>query len=644
MSKRSISSPSPPPEAKRLQKVNKGLANTIYEPLPQGEFIRVLKLQPGKAEDDIQCSLETIGIGTSKDAYEAISYVWGDVKHTVDVWCNGLQVPITASLASALRNFRHHSEPRLLWADALCINQKDDQEKGHQVKRMGQVYANAKCVLVWLGCDVNNVAADTFALICEANAYFGGSFAKARNKARRMELFEKPYPISIDQDRWSGVVKLFKFPWFERVWTVQEVAVAAECRMFWGSANVDVADVLEICVWFWAKQDFYVTVRDIVGSIKRRSRKSIALYFQYNTNRPVSWQQSRAGLTHIATLYKEQTLCGILRTSRKLKATDPRDHVYAFLGCPVAKDGDGRTLVDADYTPSILVLNIRLACALMKNPTEGPIALSAVCHESRESLLNSGYPSWVPAWHVPGQHRVRIMDPSYWYRAGGSTKFFTTISPDEEDFLTVGGFVFDKVIWSSNTIQGDMTGLSYTHPNPAAHGSDELPIDTLLNHVFQTATGLGLAIRREDIVCTLKLGYPARSSSHSFSHRRQKKELEAYRRKTRLARSSGVETAEWTIREKYHALNFEKTLGICNRQKVFLTENGRLGIIPVGKLVETGDVCCIIFGATVPFLLTPAKDGRHRLISNCYIHGAMDGAVVQQFAGSDLSDCRIIIE
>ncbi|CAN9429545.1 unnamed protein product [Alternaria alternata] len=495
MSKRSISSPSPPPEAKRLQKVNKGLANTIYEPLPQGEFIRVLKLQPGKTEDDIECNLDIIDIGTSEDSYEAISYVWGNANDTIDVQCNGLLVPITASLANALRHFRHPSGPRLLWADALCINQKDDQEKGHQVKRMGEVYANAKRVLVWLGCDVNNVAADTFALICEANAYFGGSFAKARNKARRMELFEKPYPISIDQDRWSGVVKLFKFPWFERVWTVQEVAVAAECRMFWGSANVDVADVLEICVWFWAKQDFYVTVRDIVGSIKHRSRKSIALYFQYNTNRPVSWQQSRAGLTHIATLYKEQTLCGILRTSRKLKATDPRDHVYAFLGCPVAKDREGCTLVDADYTSSIHDLDIRLAHALMRCPAEGPFTLSAVHHESRESLLNNACPSWVPAWHVPGQYRVRIMDPRHWYRASGSKKFFATISPDEEGLLTIGGFVFDKVIWSSNTIHCHRTGLSYTHPNPTARESDELPIDTLLNHVVQTATGLELAIR-----------------------------------------------------------------------------------------------------------------------------------------------------
>jgi hypothetical protein len=414
--------------------------------------------------------------------------------------------------------------------------------------------------------------------------------------------------------------------------------------MLWGSASVDIADVLEICVWLDLNRDFYLTIRRIIGSIRYRSRKSIALYFQYNTNRSVSWQQSRVGLAFVAARYKDQTLCKVLRASRSLKATEPRDHVYAFLGCPVAKDGEGRTLVDADYTSSIHDLNIRLACALMKSLTEGPLVLSAVYHRSRESLLNGGYPSWVPAWHVSGRRFGRIMDPRYWYRASGSTKFFATISPDEEGLLTVGGFVFDKVVWISNTIQHDRESLSYIHPNPTVRGSDELPIDTLSDHVVQTATGLGLAIRREVIVRTLMQGYPAERSNESVSDERQKEHLEAYKKKTRVARSSGVKAVEWTAREKQHALRFEEDLHPMNRSKLFLTVNGRLWILPRGDLVEFGDICCIIFGATVPFLLTRVKDGRHKLVSDCYIHGAMDGAVVQQFAGSDLSDRRIIIE
>ncbi|KAI4646467.1 uncharacterized protein J4E79_010529 [Alternaria viburni] len=218
----------------------------IYKALPVGEFIRVLKLQPGETDQDIRCSLEIVGIEDSKATYEAISYVWGDAKNTVNIWCNGLRVPITASLADALRNFRRTSKPRVLWADALCINQKDDREKGHQVERMGEVYTNAKRTLVWLDRDNQDIAEDAFALMCETNTYLADSFFQADQNFYKMRPFAKPYPICMEKERWRGVAQLFEFPWFRRVWTVQEAAIAKECRLYWGSVSIDIADVLEM--------------------------------------------------------------------------------------------------------------------------------------------------------------------------------------------------------------------------------------------------------------------------------------------------------------------------------------------------------------------------------------------------------------
>ncbi|KAI4957284.1 hypothetical protein J4E86_005758 [Alternaria arbusti] len=197
MSKRRIESPSSPPETKRPKVCDETQNDTIYRPLPLGDFIRVLRLQPGDNDHDINCGLEIVDIEQSKGSYEAISYVWGDPNDTVEVQCDGLRVPITISLADALRNFRHTSEPRVLWADALCINQKDDQEKGHQVKRMGEVYANAKRTLVWLGCDEPNIGADTFALILEANQYFATSFSRANQKTRKMVKGREPLRFTL---------------------------------------------------------------------------------------------------------------------------------------------------------------------------------------------------------------------------------------------------------------------------------------------------------------------------------------------------------------------------------------------------------------------------------------------------------------
>ena len=43
--------------------------------------------------------------------------------------------------------------PTYLWTDAICINQLDDAEKANQVALMGEIYARAGCVFVWVGQD-----------------------------------------------------------------------------------------------------------------------------------------------------------------------------------------------------------------------------------------------------------------------------------------------------------------------------------------------------------------------------------------------------------------------------------------------------------------------------------------------------------
>jgi len=39
----------------------------------------------------------------------------------------------------------------VLWADAICIDQQNIEERGTQVQLMGMIYWKADRVLVWLG-------------------------------------------------------------------------------------------------------------------------------------------------------------------------------------------------------------------------------------------------------------------------------------------------------------------------------------------------------------------------------------------------------------------------------------------------------------------------------------------------------------
>lgn len=88
--------------------------------------------------------------------YKALSYNWGGFQHeprkgVPKVLVDGHQINLTQNLYSALRHVRRPDQNIFLWADAICVNQDDPREKGHQVKQMGYIYKNAEEVLIWLG-------------------------------------------------------------------------------------------------------------------------------------------------------------------------------------------------------------------------------------------------------------------------------------------------------------------------------------------------------------------------------------------------------------------------------------------------------------------------------------------------------------
>lgn len=56
----------------------------------------------------------------------------------------------TRNLFGAVKRLRFPNQDRVLWIDALCINQKDAAERSHQVALMAKVYRQAKDVIAWL--------------------------------------------------------------------------------------------------------------------------------------------------------------------------------------------------------------------------------------------------------------------------------------------------------------------------------------------------------------------------------------------------------------------------------------------------------------------------------------------------------------
>jgi hypothetical protein len=188
-----------------------------YQGLPTQDHIRIIVLEPGSGDDPIRCILRTVPLDEAGCQYEAISYVWGSPNNVTEIECDGQMISVTVSLASALRRFRFPIDQRIVWSDALSINQHNCDEKGFQVRRMGSIYEKARRVLCWLGPDHLAIAKGCFDLIREANRQIAQQW---KNEWSSKNYHYDVYLSDLMSDKrdWHKFKDLLELPWFERAW------------------------------------------------------------------------------------------------------------------------------------------------------------------------------------------------------------------------------------------------------------------------------------------------------------------------------------------------------------------------------------------------------------------------------------------
>lgn len=132
------------------------LSRYKYDPLLDSSTqVRLVKLPPGHFQDEVKVEITTTCLTRdSIPKYEALSYTWGDISDTIDIKVgpNGEQdLAVTKSLSQALRYLRYETEARVMWIDAICVDQKNFTERSSQVQRMADIYTLAERVIIWLG-------------------------------------------------------------------------------------------------------------------------------------------------------------------------------------------------------------------------------------------------------------------------------------------------------------------------------------------------------------------------------------------------------------------------------------------------------------------------------------------------------------
>ncbi|KIN02711.1 hypothetical protein OIDMADRAFT_119868, partial [Oidiodendron maius Zn] len=130
---------------------------TVHRSVPldlQKRESRLLVLCPAFAQnDELVCNLFHASFDDELKIpkYEALSYEWGSLLPSYNLIINGAPFSIRKNLHDALISLRNQREGRVLWIDAICINQTDDAEKSQQVQIMHLIYSKADRVIGWLG-------------------------------------------------------------------------------------------------------------------------------------------------------------------------------------------------------------------------------------------------------------------------------------------------------------------------------------------------------------------------------------------------------------------------------------------------------------------------------------------------------------
>lgn len=562
-----------------------------YETLPSG-YIRYLLLRPGESGDPIACSIHVTELENSTP-FEAISYVWGTPERTEPIECGGKTLYITVNLRNSLLAFRRLDEARALWADSICINQADNEEKAQQVSIMAEIFRKSTRTLICLGSnDAGEHAKAAAGVITAVNHMMDKVF---HDKDFSWEPDSFPFPHAdeplLSDPRWESVATLTSQPWFKRGWVVQEAALSPVAEIIWGGVHIDWLHFLRAYSWVQAR--------------------AISILFNIFQARSISWLH----VLHFERLLPREhkvfrlvghdqppTLLHILSSGRALGVTDPRDRIYAYLSLPDSTIFQGPQLktLKPDYSKAHLQVYHDFACAYLE---ASGMDLDLLGHTQNFGHTDpaADCPSWVPLWFV---HNYFTIYRTY-------SRRHSSQSPDrmpslpclvDRNTLKVRGVQIGSVQHVTETFSVDDT--SETVGRAWQEVRD-------LNTKLQLGNSPYYASATQAFLGTLAAGdyrgdldewesHEAAYMDHIQKRTTQQMGGTESRTKT-LPRAEDGEDMTAGMAEVHHNI-----MHTAHNRKLVVSDRGYYGLAPYP--VAKGDAICIIFGAKSPFILRQVSD------------------------------------
>lgn len=649
----------------------------MYDKLSQeAREIRILFLLPGDVDVDISCKLVTVSLDNLPD-YEALSYTWGDPTVKVPIRVNENVLQVTPNLNNALRHLRRRNEKRVLWVDAICINQDDLGEKSYQIPFMGEIYSRTTNCLAWLGLETAHTkqAIATALALGEDKHYYETPLYRVATNGEYVAQMETTNRMTAElypslESGWDRVLQL-KRDFDARKGTKQTTSsadpseMAREYRMIMAffqccseciivnekaiaypdPASLEVSEAW--CsnpywsrIWIlqeinlpqkvtlvWSESSFSMDKLTGTGSwTSRHQRCCLNEGHEYLNPLNSNYLSAKAALARFAESLQriEQA-----RTIFAARGSDQHPlslkHITHGRFCSNPRDyvygllGMARYLApNPDYSAPVRQVYTDATLVVIKKTGKLNILSFA-----RDRFSEYGLPSWASDWSRSNEANANpdanptllvFMNGTHAYRASGDT--ISDALPSTIDRMGVSGFRFDTISEVSEVAMGwyDDDGKTVDEIIGCYEEFLDIPLNT--SRPYVTGGTLESAFWRTMVVD--RIHEPM--STYRRATTEDVQNLKLWRKSISTPRSS-----ETPIPHDSESLSYSVVSALRHRC-LFRSNNGLMGLARVG--VQPGDILCVFLGADVLYVTREAENTATQLVCEAYVHGRMYGELI----------------
>jgi hypothetical protein len=524
--------------------------------------------------------------------YEALSYVWGSQENPKTIHLNGQAFFITQNLHRALIRLRKPAEDRLIWIDALAINQSDISERNVQVRKMLIIYKSAGAVLAWIGQGNEDLG--------EPTDTWGSAGLSLGFKIPDWDCIFESVLDRNDVQQLFSLKWLGQYEYWSRAWIIQEIT-HSNANFILGPYEATYRDLFRIWWRVMAQQfsiyDAEAGENPADSAVATGSRLSAIMLTSTSKLGPdgtldlVSWLES--------FILMHEPRCLV-----------PHGMIYAFYGLFIP---EVQSKISIDYTMPIADL-FTLMTRIYVETTGNLWLLSFVEVSSRcctaTPTLDAGLPTW--AFNFAG----KISAFSQWHKPicakgikdGKTSIFYHRSEASDKSLLHVKGVCIGQVQQVDRSSRHKFfLGISFALSKCSLGvTSDEEAafISAFLRPFAELEDFSNLLVHNFDLLNALERKYWAKSCAALHSH--------------------------------FDRLMFSY---IPKHSRDHSDERGSHRQFALGNPgVLTGDKLCLILGCPLPLLLRQAGSS-YTVVGSAYAQGYMEGEAMDAL-GIDMDDLQ----